>query len=72
MRIDGSDKPHGLRDVVASVLAAAFGVQSSKNRERDFQHGSPRQFIVIGIIATILFIAAVYLAVRLVLRVAGV
>jgi len=72
MRIDRSEKPHGLREVVASVLAAAFGVQSNKNRERDFQHGSPGQFIVVGIIATILFIAAVYFVVRLVLKSAGV
>lgn len=72
MRIDGPEKPHGLRDVLASVLAAALGVQSNKNRERDFKHGSAGQFIMVGIIATIGFIAAVYLTVRFVLQLAGV
>jgi Co/Zn/Cd efflux system component len=72
MRIQGPEKPHRLRDVVASVLAAALGVQSDKNRARDSQYGSPRHFIIGGIIGTLVFVAAVYLAVRLVLRIAGV
>ncbi|MFT4918854.1 MAG: hypothetical protein ACI8RU_001472, partial [Zhongshania aliphaticivorans] len=25
--------------VVGSIISAAFGVQSSRNRERDFKHG---------------------------------
>jgi hypothetical protein len=32
-------KPPGLRALLQSVLAAALGVQSSKNRERDFTDG---------------------------------
>ena len=46
----------GILHVVKSVVAAAFGVQSNKNREVDFQHGSLTSYIVVGIIATILFI----------------
>ena len=42
-------KPH---QVVASVLAAAFGVQSSRNRERDFKEGRFGTFIVAGILFT--------------------
>lgn len=42
--------------VTKSVFAAMFGVQSAKNRERDFTHGSARHYIVIGVIATLLFI----------------
>ena len=42
--------------VTKSVFAAMFGVQSAKNRERDFTHGSARHYIIIGVIATILFI----------------
>ena len=71
MRIQDNEKPHGLRDVVAGILAAAIGVQSNKNRERDFTHGSARQFIVVGLIATLLFITAVYAVVRLVIRLSG-
>lgn len=42
--------------VVKSVIAAAIGVQSNKNREVDFQHGSLPAYIVVGLIATVLFI----------------
>ncbi len=72
MRTSDPEKPHGLADVAASVLAAALGVQSSKNRERDFRYGSLKQFVVVGIIGTILFIVAVYSMVRIVLKIAGV
>jgi len=72
MRIEEPEKPHGLRDVIAGVMAAALGVQSEKNRRRDFEHGSPKQFVIVAVIATLLFIGAVYLAVRIVLKVSGV
>jgi len=64
-------KAPGLRQVVGSVLSAAFGVQNSKNRERDFKHGKARIFIVTGIVFTALFIATVFLVVKLVLTQAG-
>jgi hypothetical protein len=53
--------------VVGSVMAAAFGVQSSKNRERDFQQGKPVIFIAAGITFTLLFMGVVYLIVSTVL-----
>ena len=58
-------------NVIASVLAAGFGVQSKKNRERDFQNGKPIVFIVTGIALTILFIFAVMTIVSTVLDKAG-
>ncbi len=64
-------KSPGWLQVVTSVLAAGFGVQSKKNRERDFQHGKPIIFIVTGIVFTVLFIAAVTMIVRTVLENAG-
>ncbi|TXL02129.1 hypothetical protein BMR02_00185 [Methylococcaceae bacterium HT1] len=39
-----------------SVLAAAIGVQSQANRQRDFEHGSLSSYLVVGAIATVLFI----------------
>lgn len=57
--------------IVMSTLASFFGVQSNKNRERDFKHGSPLPFIIAGIIVTVLFIATVVTVVRLVLSNAG-
>lgn len=61
------DKKPGLIDVVKSVLASFFGVQSDKNRERDFQQGSPVQFIIVGLVLTIFFIVGMILIVKLIL-----
>ncbi|HAS16260.1 MULTISPECIES: DUF2970 domain-containing protein [Idiomarina] len=46
----------GIVSMVVSVLAAFLGVQTEKNRQRDFQHGSPKAYIIIGVILTILFV----------------
>jgi uncharacterized MAPEG superfamily protein len=59
-------KSPGLRALLQSVLAAALGVQSSKNRERDFTNGKASHFIVAGIVFTFLFIATVATIVNLV------
>ena len=59
-------KPPGLRALLQSVLAAALGVQSSKNRGRDFTDGKASHFIVAGIVFTFLFIATVATIVNLV------
>lgn len=64
---DSREKKPRLIQVIASVLAAGFGVQSKKNRERDFQHGNVLIFIGVGVIATILFILTIYGIVKWVL-----
>lgn len=51
-------KPN-LAHIIKSVLAAFVGVQSDKNREIDFQHGSLASYVAAGIIATLLFIALI-------------
>lgn len=53
-----------------SVLAAGFGVQSQEALERDFKKGSAVQFIVAGLVGTLLFILAVYLMVQWVMSTA--
>ncbi len=65
------EKKPTLGQMFKSVLAAMFGVQSAKVRERDFTKGNPWHFIVIGIIATTIFVLTVYGVVRLVLAQAG-
>ena len=65
-----NDKPN-LPRVIASTLAAAFGVQSEKNRLRDFQHGSAKAYVVAGVIGTVIFVLTVYGVVKLVLSGAG-
>lgn len=61
----------GLMSVVKSVLASFFGVQSERNRQRDFQAGSPLQYIVVGLIATLVFILVMWAVVRLILGAAA-
>jgi len=61
----------GLAATVGSVLAAAFGVQSSRNRERDFSSGAPYRFVIAGLLGTALFVLAMYAIVKLVLHAAG-
>lgn len=58
------NSPPSLMQVVQSVLAAFFGVQNSTNRERDFKHGKPHQFIIIGLLTTVTFIGLVFLIVK--------
>ena len=53
--------------IVQSTLAAAIGVQSKKNRERDFEEGNAGAFIAAGIVFTALFIATVLAVVQWVL-----
>ncbi|MBK6658241.1 MAG: DUF2970 domain-containing protein [Proteobacteria bacterium] len=63
-------RPLSLREVVSSIMAALLGVQSSRNHARDFSRGTAKQYIVVGLIATILFVNIVYFAVKLILHLA--
>jgi hypothetical protein len=57
--------------LVGSVLAAGLGVQSSKNRERDFKRGRLGMFVAAGIVFTLLFIGSVLFVVQVVLNSSG-
>ena len=57
--------------IFCSILASFYGVQSSKNRRRDFQSGKAKHFIVAGIIMTAIWYLAIYLIVQLVLKNVG-
>lgn len=70
-KLPDEEKTPGTLQIVSSVFAAAFGVQSSKNQERDFKHGKARVFIIAGVAFTLLFIATVFTIVRVVLAQAG-
>ena len=61
-------KGTGIKSVILSALSAAFGVQKSSNRERDFTEGKPAHFIIAGIIGTLLFVLSLILIVQLVLN----
>ncbi|KAB0492139.1 DUF2970 domain-containing protein [Pseudomonas psychrophila] len=66
------NKPPTFWQVLHSVMAAAFGVQSAKNRTRDFSHGKPSQFLLLGLLFTGVFALTLFGIVKLVLYVAGV
>ena len=57
---------------VTSVLSSFLGVQNDATRERDFQRGRPRDFILVGILLTALFVLTVWGVVKLVTALAGV
>ena len=46
----------GMLKVLFSVLAAMIGIQSDKNRERDFETGHIGNYIFVGIIVVAIFI----------------
>ncbi len=59
-----------LASVFRSVSASMFGVQSSSKHEEDFVMGDATTYIVVGLVATILFVLAVWGVVQLVVSVA--
>lgn len=63
--------PPTLWQMLHSVLAAAFGVQSGKNRARDFSQGKPCHFIALGLLFTLVFVLLLVGVVKLVLHLAG-
>lgn len=65
------DRPLTFREMLQSVLAAAFGVQSGKNRARDFSRGKPSHFIILGVLLTTAFVLLLYGLVRIILHLAG-
>ena len=54
----------GFWSVVHSVGAAMIGVQSRKNRERDFTQGKAIHFIVGGLLGTLVFMIVIWLLVQ--------
>jgi hypothetical protein len=63
---DASSQP-GFLQMLGSVAAAFFGVQSRANRERDFRHGKPVHFILIGLGFTVTFVLILVGLVKLLL-----
>ena len=63
---DKQKKP-SFGQVVLSTLAAAIGVQSNKNRERDFKGGSIKAYVAAGMVFTALFVITLVLVVKIVL-----
>ncbi|MCR4510111.1 DUF2970 domain-containing protein [Pseudomonas sp. GLN_6] len=69
---DEENKPLTFWEMLQSVLSAALGVQSGKNRARDFSRGKPSHFIMLGVLFTVVFVLTIFGVVKLVLHLAGV
>lgn len=61
-------KPLGPLMFMLSAIAAAFGVQSSKNHQRDFTKGHILGFISAGIVLTISIIIGIAFLVNMIAR----
>tara|TARA_B100000676_G_C17631843_1_gene607010 strand:- start:161 stop:367 length:207 start_codon:yes stop_codon:yes gene_type:complete len=59
------DKGIGLFQTFKSVLASFIGIQSKKKHTRDFTKGRARDFVIMGIITTFLFILLMLALVKL-------
>lgn len=68
----GTSSGPSLGRVFGSVLASLFGVQSGRNRERDFTQGRPWVYVVVGLVVTVVFVLSVWFVVKMVLKSAGV
>ena len=49
---------------IRSGLLAGLGVQSSSNRERDFQQGSVMRFVAVGVGLTAIFVLSLLFLVK--------
>lgn len=63
---DEQRKSLTLLQMVGSILASFFGVQSSKRRERDFELGKPLAFFMVGVLMTAVWYGAIALVVHFV------
>jgi len=43
-------------EIIKSVFSAAIGVQSDKNRKKDFEQGSLSTYLIAGLIFTVIFV----------------
>ncbi len=61
-----TDKP-GLKQIFKAVIGAFIGVQSEQQRQQDFNTQSPLPYIIVGVVMTIGFVAALITIVSIVL-----
>jgi hypothetical protein len=53
--------------MVISTLFAFIGVAKNERRERDFAHGNPKVFIIVGLILAIVFVLVISTVVSIIL-----
>lgn len=66
---DPTPRKQPLGSVISSVFASMFGVQSSSKHKEDFVHGKATTYIIIGLVATVIFVLSIWGLVQLVVRI---
>ena len=69
MSSNGTEPPpkkQSLLSVIGSVLASMFGVQSGSKHQEDFVHGKATTYIIMGLVATVVFILTIWGLVQIV------
>lgn len=56
------------KQIILAIIAAFFGVQTQKNRKKDFQSQSPLPYIICGVVITIILVIMLLSLVSFVLR----
>jgi hypothetical protein len=62
-----NNKNIGIIKIILSILSSFIGIQSDKNRVRDFKSNNAKSFIIIGLIMTFLLVLILYFSVILIL-----
>lgn len=62
-----NNKNVGIIKIILSILSSFIGIQSDKNRVRDFKSNNAKIFIIIGLIMTFLLVLILYFSVILIL-----
>lgn len=62
-----TNKTPSFKTTFKSVVSAFFGVQSNKNREKDFTQGKLSHFIIGGVITIVIFITILVAVVNVVM-----
>ena len=65
------DKKPTLIQTISSILAALFGVQSAKNRERDFTKGDAGNYIGVYVVLVLALVIGMVVTVNMVLDAAA-
>jgi len=58
---------NSFKDTLSSVVAAFTGIQSEKNRQRDFSEGKFSHFVIAALLGVAVFVTALIVVVNIVL-----
>lgn len=72
LRPEDASRPNAsLRQVVGAVFWSFFGVRKGRHMQRDALTIRPHQVVIVGVVCGALFVLALLLVVRIVIRSAG-